>query len=510
MADRVIPRAALIATIAEGSESRMSRGRSALEMQVAPQPALEALADGVCILDRDWRITYLNAAAERLVRQRRERLLGRVLWSEFPLLRGSATWDALRVARADGKAQDYTEAMPRRRGRGFAAVHAAPLADGSLLVQFRDATEEVTRRAEHTNLLESIRDGFVAVDAGWRVVYINHVAEAILRFSREHALGRSLWPLLPHGPSSIAASLRATAEDGEPRHLREVRPEGRIFRGRIFDLWIYPLHGGGLSLMFEDVTQRVRREEELAQLVVRANEANEAKGRFFAAISHELRTPLNAIVGYTHLLNTDTYGQLPESARRAAVRAGVCAEHLSRLVDDVLLLTTAEIGKLPVVPEEVVVRDFLPPVLEPHRHQAEAKGLHFSWIVGAGAEVLETDPQRLRQLMASLVSNAVKFTAAGEVRIEVERSGADDGTTPGICFRVVDTGRGIAPDDQDRIFGPFEQIGDPSRSQSMSMGSGLGLTVASRLARLLDGTLRLEASSEAGSRFCLRLPLRTP
>src|SRR5690606_22396462 len=111
-------------------------------------------------------------------------------------------------------------------------------------------------------------------------------------------------------------------------------------------------------------TQRVRREEELAQLVVRANEANEAKGRFFAAISHELRTPLNAIVGYTHLLNTDTYGQLPESARRAAVRAGVCAEHLSRLVDDVLLLTTAEIGKLPVVPEEVVVRDFLPPVLE--------------------------------------------------------------------------------------------------------------------------------------------------
>src|SRR5690606_14860548 len=125
-----------------------------------------------------------------------------------------------------------------------------------------------------------------------------------------------------------------------------------------------------ISIMFEDVSERVKRERELARLLVQANEANEAKSRFFAAISHELRTPLNAIVGYTHLLNTDTYGDVPEAARRAAERAGVCAEHLARLVDDVLLLTTAEIGKLPVIPEEISLPEFLPAVLEPHRHQA--------------------------------------------------------------------------------------------------------------------------------------------
>jgi PAS domain S-box-containing protein len=491
----------------------MASAKQSLEMYHV-QPALEALADGVCILDRDWRVSYWNGAAERLLAIPRRRLLGRVLWNEFPLLRGTVTWDTLRVARAENAPRHYVETLPRRIGRGFAAVHAAPMKDGALLVQFRDATEEVSRSTEHVALLESIRDGFIAVDAGWRVVYINAVAESLLRFSREQAIGLSLWPLLPGGPPEILECLRATMQDGVARQLREVRPEGRVFRGRVFDLWINRLAAGGISILFENVSQRVRRESELALLVAKANEANEAKGRFFAAISHELRTPLNAIVGYTHLLNSETYGDLPEPARRAAERAGVCAEHLARLVDDVLLLTTAEIGKLPIFPEEIELPTFLPPVLEPHRHQAEAKGLSFVLEVAPDVGRIETDPQRLRQLLAALVSNAVKFTSKGGVRVEVRLRHAQD-TDPHpadgtqIEFSVRDTGRGIADGDQDRIFGPFEQLGDPARSQSMTMGSGLGLTVARRVAGLLNGTLHLTESSPEGSCFCLDLPLRT-
>lgn len=485
----------------------MAQAMSTLEIHPI-NPALEALADGVWILDPAWRVTYWNAAAEALMGVPRQRIQGRIIWNELPELRGTATWQALHAARAENAVQDYVEPLPGE-ARRFAAVHAAPLPDGSILVQIRDATEEVTRSTEHATLLESIRDGFVAVDAGWRVVYINGVAESLLRFGRDQVLGLSIWPLLPRGPREIAESLRQTMADGEPRHLREVRPEGRVFRGRIFDLWIYPLPGGGISLMFEDVTERVNRERELARLVSQANEANEAKGRFFAAISHELRTPLNAIVGYTHLLNSSTYGRMPDAARRAAERAGVCAEHLARLVDDVLLLTTAEIGRLPVIPEEVRLDEYLPTVLEPHKHQAEAKRLAFVLEIDPPASLIETDPQRLRQLMASLVSNAVKFTASGSVRIEVGISGAVDGETPMVEFRVRDTGRGIPLADQDRIFEPFEQTGDPARSQSMTMGSGLGLTVAHRLARLLNGQLSLESSSRSGSTFCLQLPLRT-
>ena len=265
--------------------------------------------------------------------------------------------------------------------------------------------------------------------------------------------------------------------------------------------------------MFEDVTQRVQRENELARLVESANDANESKGRFFAAVSHELRTPLNAIIGYTHLLHSEAYGGLPDPALRAAERAGVCAEHLARLVDDVLLLTTAEIGKLPVIPEEISLSEFLPQVLEPHRHQAEAKRLRFGMSVAPEAEIIATDPQRLRQLLSSLVSNAVKFTASGSVLVEVRPaepivSGKGDGGEGRVVFRVLDTGRGIPEGDQERVFGPFEQSGDPSRSQSMTMGSGLGLTVARRVAGLLSGRLYLESSSPQGSCFCLELPLR--
>src|SRR5690606_26895240 len=227
------------------------------------------------------------------------------------------------------------------------------------------------------------------------------------------------------------------------------------------------------------------------RLAAEAQEANRAKGRFFAAISHELRTPLNAIVGYTHLLSTGTYGPMPSPALRAAKRAGVCAEHLSRLVDDVLLLTTSELGRLPVLPTDIELSEFLPSVVELHRHQAEAKGLRFVVELAGDLPAVRTDAQRLRQLLSSLLSNAVKFTARGEVRLEVvlHRPSAgptegDQGYEPQIEIRVRDTGPGVSSEDRERIFAPFEQTGDPARSESMRRGSGLGLTVARQLSTL--------------------------
>src|SRR5690606_31008220 len=230
-------------------------------------------------------------------------------------------------------------------------------------------------------------------------------------------------------------------------------------------------------------------------LAAEAQEANQAKSRFFAAISHELRTPLNAIVGYTHLLSTETYGGMPDGARRAAERAGICGEHLARLVDDVLLPTTTEIGRLPVSISPIRLPEYLPGIVEPLRHQAVAKGLDFVLDVPAELPLLHTDPQRLRQLLTALLSNAIKFTSQGRVRTEVLLHSATDHRM-GSCgeyslfpdrqveISVVDTGPGIAPENRERIFGPFEQVGDPSRSDSMTRGSGLGLTVARQLARL--------------------------
>jgi signal transduction histidine kinase len=356
-------------------------------------------------------------------------------------------------------------------------------------------------------LLEAIRDGLIVVDSNWQLIYVNSVAESLLRLRRGPALGQSLWALLPRQNEQVEAALRGCMSAAEDRYLREVRPNGRAFGGRLFDVWTYPMPSQGLAIRFEDVSERFAREAELARLAQQAYDANRSKSRFFAAVSHELRTPLNAIIGYAHLLRTEAYGSMTAGAKRAADRTGVCAEHLARLVDDVLLMTTAEIGRLPVSPSPLRLEEFIPRAVEPLRMQAEAKGLRFGIRFADALPVVQTDPDRLRQLLNALVSNAVKFTSQGSVRIDVERTGSQRSH---IGISVIDTGPGIASADRERIFDAFEQLGDPARSDPMNRGTGVGLTVALQLTQLLAGELFVEDGEEGGSAFRLRLPLQLP
>jgi PAS domain S-box-containing protein len=466
-------------------------------------PVLEAIQDGVYTIDAAERITFWNAAAERILGISREDALGRPFRDVVPRPDGADAWACLARALEQRVPVEYVETYAAAGLPRHLAVRAAPVEGDGVLVHFRDATEERGVQEQYARLLEAIRDGFVAVDSAWRIVYINRSAEQLLRLPRNRALGTDLHALLPDRPAEIVESLRATMADGEPRHLRAVRPEGRVFRERVFDVWTYPLPLGGVSILFEDVSERVRRELDLARLAAQAEEANRAKSRFFTAVSHELRTPLNAIVGYTHLLSSETYGPVPSGAQRAAERAGVCAEHLARLVDDVLLMTTAEVGRLPVSPAPVALEPFLRATLEPLRQQAEAKRLDFEVEVRGDAATLETDPDRLRQLLLALVTNAVKFTAQGEVRIGT-RSVPE--APDALEISVSDTGPGISPEDHARIFEAFEQLGDPSRTDSMRRGTGFGLTIARKLARLLRGSVRVEGREGGGSVFVVRLP----
>ncbi len=474
---------------------------------LSTSPVLEAIQDGIYTLDQAGRITFWNAAAERMLGIPRDAALGRPFREVVPRPDGDDAWAMLLRVLEDRAPRHYLEAysaagLPRRL-----AVHASPLEGDGVLVHFRDATAELVVQEQYARLLEAIRDGFVAVDSAWRIVYINRAAEQLLRLPRDRATGMDVHALLPPGPPEIVEALVATMADGEPRHLSAVRPDSRAFRDRLFDVWTYPLSFGGVSILFEDVTGRVSREVDLARLAAEAEEANRAKSRFFTAVSHELRTPLNAIVGYTHLLSTETYGPVPAAAQRAAERAGICAEHLARLVDDVLLMTTAEVGRLPVSPSPVPLERFLRAAMEPLRQQAEAKRLGFEVEVAEDAAEVETDPDRLRQLLLALVGNAVKFTAQGRVRIATRALPDDPGA---LELEVEDTGPGISPEDRDRIFEAFEQLGDPSRSDSMTRGTGSGLTIARKLAGLLRGSLTVEGGEGGGSVFRLRLPRAFP
>ena len=472
--------------------------------------ALEALADGFCIADADYRVTYWNAAAERLFGVTRAEALGRALWDVLPGTADPHVRERLVRVAEQGTVLRLSLLSDRELFVRHLSVHASAL-DGGVALHVRDATAEQRVADQYEQLLESIRDGFIAVDREWKIVYVNRSAEVLVSLRRDRAVGVALWEIFPPEPAYLGEAIRATMMDREPRHLDALYPVGRVFRGRCFDVSIHPLPDGGVSMLFEDVTERIAREVELARLAAEAEEASRAKSRFFAAVSHELRTPLNAIVGYTHLLATHTYGDVPAGASRASERASVCAEHLARLVDDVLLLTTVEIDRLPLFPCAVDLAAFLPGMLPHLLQQAEAKRLAFELDVPGGLPAVETDPERLRQMVTALLGNAIKFTPRGRVRL---RARVGEGAR-WMEIGVADTGPGVPEGERERIFAPFEQLGEEARSDSLNRGTGLGLTIARQLARRLDGDIQVRAPlwdgdadpPATGAEFVLRLPL---
>src|ERR1700741_3114019 len=216
---------------------------STVEASTTLQPALEALADGFCTVDREWRVTYWNAAAERWLAVKREEVLGRPLWEVLP---DAGEAELRGRLEADGVREPLPFASPS--GRAL-TVEARPVQGGGPALHFRDATEQVRLAERYARLLESLRDGFVAVDADWRVVYLNPAAQSPLPARSRRALGASLLSVLPANPPELADTLRGTMRDGSPRYLQAVRPVGRFFGGGCFPLWTPPAAGGGVPLL---------------------------------------------------------------------------------------------------------------------------------------------------------------------------------------------------------------------------------------------------------------------
>jgi signal transduction histidine kinase len=228
-----------------------------------------------------------------------------------------------------------------------------------------------------------------------------------------------------------------------------------------------------------------------------AESASKAKSDFLAVMSHELRTPLNAIVGYTGILREEIEGPLNANQERHLRRIGESAEHLVRLVNDILMLTRVESGRVDTKIELVVIHKLLDDVggiIEP---LARAKGLEFRCHADASLTVM-SDAHLLRQILINLGGNAVKFTHSGVVSFSAVCAGDM------VRIDVRDTGIGIAPGDFEKIFDEFWQV-EPALTRNTG-GAGLGLAVSRHLARQLGGQIRLESAVGQGSTFSLSIP----
>jgi signal transduction histidine kinase len=236
-----------------------------------------------------------------------------------------------------------------------------------------------------------------------------------------------------------------------------------------------------------------------------AERANRSKARFLATISHELRTPINAVMGYTELLVDEISGPVSALQKTQLGRVRESGNHLLGLIDDLLGYARIEAGEEVVRAEPVLLADIVEQSLVLVRPLAEKKKLHIRVEAPSEPTELLTDARKLRQILVNLLANAVKFSDRGEVVLLLRLEGS--GEAIAVIFEITDAGRGIATADHDHVFDAFWQQ-DPAAMQ-LTGGTGLGLSVARQLARLLGGEVTLSRSSIGnGSTFTVSLPAR--
>jgi signal transduction histidine kinase len=285
--------------------------------------------------------------------------------------------------------------------------------------------------------------------------------------------------------------------------------------------------GGGVLRERRQALRVAERSAELERLSSELLRANRMKSEFLANVSHELRTPLNAIVGFVDLLRDGVYGDLSSRQAPPVERIAASATHLRHLVDQVLDIAKIAAGRLEIHAETIVLRPFVLNVVSELEPLITERGLNLSIAVGASLPRVRTDPTHLRQILVNLIGNAIKYTPAGGIAVRARLAGIP--TLPGarhpsqedpmllgrspdrrkiwVALQVIDTGIGVSPADQERIFDEFEQVNAGPRGDSMERGTGLGLAISRRLARLLGGEISVESQPGKGSTFTIWLPV---
>jgi signal transduction histidine kinase len=366
-----------------------------------------------------------------------------------------------------------------------------------------------TRRSEQASLraiVERMADGIVVVGLDGVIRFSNPAAQRLFGRSSEDLDGTNL------GFPAVA---------GESAEIEIVRQGGESLsvEMRVVDIeW----EGEAARLAsLRDVTDRKRAEERASQLEeerlarAEAEAANRTKSEFLAMMSHELRTPLNAIIGYTELIQLGIPGALTDDQRAHVNRILTSARHLLGLVNEVLDLTHIDAGRLTVESTAAPAGAAVDTVLAVIQPLAEARGIAITVdATGEGETPYQGDESRVRQILVNLLGNAVKFTEPGG-RVTIRSGIAHQpppearlhGHGPWVYLRVEDTGIGIPAEHLLAIFDPFVQV-DTSHTRNQD-GSGLGLTISRRLARVMHGDLTVRSEVGRGSEFTLWLPAAT-
>ncbi len=361
------------------------------------------------------------------------------------------------------------------------------------------------RRSErqYRELAENAPFPVIISDAGTaRVVFANRLAGEMFGGTADMVTERRALDFYvdPADRERLLADL--AANDAAPREIRLRTLDGREFWA-LLSVGRVAFNGrSGIVVAFHDITARIAMQDELRRAKDAAEQANAARNRYLAVMSHEIRTPLSGILGLTDLMLADA-SPLNAEQRESLESVHVAAQNLLRLVNELLDWSQLEDGAIRIDRQPLVLADFLRQLVGLFRPATDARSVGLKLDIDpATPTAVLTDPLRLRQILSNLVSNAVKFTGRGSVRVTLDGTRLDDGRWR-LRFAVTDTGPGITPEVQAKLFEPFVQA-DAAVARQFG-GSGLGLSIGRSLARLLGGDITLRSTPGEGSTFTLEI-----
>ena len=377
-------------------------------------------------------------------------------------------------------------------------------------ISARKRAEEALRR--QALMFETIYDGVVLTDLAGRILDWNPAAERIFGYDKNEVLGKTCGLVYQPEAATVVTQQMIYGLMSEGRWSSEIDFIRKDGSKGVCETVVVPLRddqGQPVAAIGvnRDITERKQYENELVEAREAALEAARAKAQFLANMSHEIRTPMNGVLGMSELLLTT---ELTARQLDFVRTLQVSGEHLLRVINDILDFSKLEAGEMRLDNDQLNLNRCLEEVLDLCSPQAEAKDLELALLVDNDVpRYLLGDAGRLRQILTNLVGNSIKFTEAGEIviHVSVDKSvSGDEDITPSnqqkfitIRFAVKDTGIGILPEDQKKLFQAFSQV-DASTTRKHG-GTGLGLAICKQLVEMMGGEISVESQPGVGSIF---------
>jgi PAS domain S-box-containing protein len=378
------------------------------------------------------------------------------------------------------------------------------------------------------SFLETSTDVFVEYDSTLRCLSMNPAGSMMLELAPEAIIGKTNRELFGEAAERLDSTIQQTFDTGEKIFVAH---ELLLTHGsRIFETVYTPITtpSGTVQRVIgvsRDVTELKQQWQLLETQNQQLTENTRVKQEFIATTSHELRTPLTAVLGFSNVLLQGFFGELNAKQTDYVERIHDSGQHLLDLINDILDLSRLEADRLELDLQAIFVPDVCEGVIGLIRERALNQGLKLAVDLDPNVDWVVADPRRLKQMLLNLLANAVKFTQEGTIGLKVYRQPlplcvtvpteaalpeepllCSDRSSEMIRFLVWDTGIGIDPDNQQKLFSPFSQIDSSLARQHQ--GTGLGLVITRKLAELHGGTVTLESSLNQGTRFTVALPFR--